>query len=418
MAVNTMVCAATANSVYRSLAASTASVVFGDTDPNFPPAYLGDGLASAASRFLTTSSGTISVDKNIVANGTMETAATSSAAAAASWVVDSGAVSRTSAQQSRGTFSLQVGAGAAQAHQDVLAVSGERFTISAALRGDATNAIKVQVQNRFTFSYLTSSGAWQAAQTFCMTQTAAAWSTTFITGTMEAFSPTVLRDTMPLRIQVSTTAGTDFIDDVVYSPATNLVVGIGFLNVDPGIVVKVISSSDNFTTQTTETTVSVLTPSFWYYTSTPIDREYIRLQFSGVNSTQSGPIYGGELFISQPTILSRPFSPSLPIQFDDAQDRQETILGQQQVYRYDNQPVRTAALPYQMTTLTEYQQIRDLLRRVQYGNVPCVLIPSTSDSEVCIFGRFEKSWVATQDPVSWDGAVLRMVEMPFPVWVS
>lgn len=420
MAVTTLICAGSAfNTVGRAAAASTGFIVLTDQSAIFPPAGLYDGLASQAARFLTTSSAMISVDKNIVVNGTMETAATSSASVLASWVVDSGAVSRTSAQQSRGTFSMQLGAAGGSAHQDVTVNADERFTISAALRGDVTNAAKVQVQNLQTFSYFTSSGGWQAAQTFCITGgTAAAWTTTFRTGNVETYSPSVLEDTMVLRITASASTGTVFADDVILSPATTLVALIGFMNLDPGIVAKVVSSSDNFTTQTTETTMAQYTPSFYYYTSTPIDREYIRIYFAGVNSTQSGAIYGGELVLGQPTVLSRPFSPSLPIQFNDAQERQTTILGQQQVYRLGQQAVRGVSLPYVMTSLAEYRQIRDVLRRAQYGATPSVLIPSTTDPEVCLFGKFEQSWASIQDPIVWDQAVLKFVEMPFPVWIS
>lgn len=419
MAVTTLVCAGSNyNTVGRAAAASTGFIVLTDQSVLNPPAGLYDGLASLAARFLTTSSGMISVDKNVIVNGTMETAATSSAAVLASWVVDSGAVSRTSAQHSRGSFAMQIGAGAGQAHLDILVNADERFTVSAALLGDGANAARIQVQNLQTFSYFTSSGGWQAAQTFCMTQTAAAWSTVFRTGNVESYSPSVLEDTMWVRITASAAAGTVFVDDVIYSPATNLVALIGFMNLDPGIVAKIVSSSDGFTTQTTEATLAQYTPSFYYYTSTPIDREYIRIYFAGVNSTQSGPIYGGELILAQPTVLSRPFSPSLPIVFSDAQDRQSTVLGQQQVYRMGQQPIRTAALPYLMTTLAEYRQVRDVLRRAQYGATPSVMVPATTDPEVCIFGKFEESWSATQDPVVWDSATLKMVEMPFPVWVS
>lgn len=422
MAVTTLICAGSnQNTVARALSASTSYLTASDVNPLFPLTNLGDGFSAMAFRFQTTSSGRIDTDKNAMDNWSMEVAATSSSTVLANWVVDSGTVTRTSSVANSGSFSMSLGAGAATAHQDVLVNADERFTLFAALRGDATNFSKISVQNLQTFNYLTSAGAWQVAQTFCITgPTAAGFSVFSRTASIEAFSPTQMNDTMWLRITVASTAGTVFADDVVYSPATGIVGLFGFLNIDPGVVVKIISSSDGFTTQTTEATMVDYRPSFFYYTTTPIDRRYIRVQFGGVNSSASGPIFGGELFLGQPRAIVRTFDPSYSLVFSDAQERQETVIGGMQVFRLDTHSVRTINLPYRYTNLAEYQEMRDVARRAQHGAAPAVIVPASTDGEVCLLARIEPTFTAVQGPMPnyFEGSSLKATELPFPAWVA
>jgi hypothetical protein len=428
MAVTSLLCAGSNwNTVSRVLATTSGQLTTSDNNTLFPPAYLGDYFSALAFRFNSTSTGTITLDCNLVPNGTMENAASSGATVLANWIVDSGTISRTSSTVFAGSWAMQLGAGGGTAHVNVLVNTGERFTVFGAARGDgAGSAAKLQVQNLMTLNYLTSSGAWQAAQTYCLSNSSAAYATASITGTIESYGPTRLSDTMVLQFQVTSTGGTVFADDILYWPSTSVISLHGFLNIDPSITITALSSTDNFTSATTEATLTNYRPSFFYAPTSPIDRRYIRVKFANVNSSTtgspagSGPIYGGELCVGQPTTITRGFNMNYPLIFEDAQERETSVLGDTRVYRLSSHAIRKVNLGYVFDSIANYQQARDLVRRAQFGASVSLLIPSSTDPEVCILGRIEETWTASQGPMIgyFEGAKLAIVEMPFPVWVT
>ncbi len=416
MAAISLICAGSFNSVARAAASTSGNVTTSDNNSLFPPSKLYDGLSSQAFRFSTTSSGTMSVNLNLVQNGGAEVAGLSP------WTV-TGAVTQTSARQSSGTYSFLIAGTSSSAYEDVEARSGERFTVSIAGSGDSATASRprLEVRNLKTFNYLTSSGGWQAAQTYALNGSAtSSWSTTSLVTTIEAYGSSVLRDTMTLRMRMySSAAASAYVDDVKYFPSSTLVALTGFLNLDPGIAVYVHSSSDNFTTTTTEATVTQRTPSMFYYTSTPIDRQYIRVYLAGVNSTGSGAIYGGEWVVAQPDAITRPHDQNKVMPMMDSQLRQQTALGEERVYRQSAHPIRRVTMPYKFTTLAEYTQVRDLVRRTQVGALPALVIPCSTDLDVCVLGLLEPQWVVTEwNPGWWENSSLVVTEKPFPVWVQ
>ena len=411
------------NTVTRALASSSGRVTVSGTYSPFVPSYLGDGLSEIAFSFATGSSDYIITNCDVFSNGGMEVAATSGGTVPQSWVVTAGTVAQSSAFAFAGTMSLQLTAGGV-AYQDVNANAGERFTVQLAIQGDGTQSGRAQLQNLLDLTYLTSSGGWQAPQAYFFTSAASSFATRSVIGTVAAYASTMLYDTVPLRLQlnVSATSATAYVDWASYFPSTALVSLHGFLNVDPNVSVKVISSaSSGMGSATTEATMIAYRPSFYYAAAAPIDKQFIQVSFSGTQSTRSGAAYGGELILSQPITLQRVYDPARSLEFKDTQSRSQTVFGNQRVTRLDAHASRQISLPYKFTSLAEYQDQRDqVYRRSGFGAFPAVIIPSSTDPEICILGLVEEHWVAIEGPKVnfWEGSKIVVIERGFPTWVA
>lgn len=412
------------NLVTRALATSSGRITVSTADTVFVPSYLGDGLSEIAFRFGSLgSSDYIIVNGDVLSNGLMEIAATSGSGAPQSWQQSAGTIAQSSAFAFGGTFSMAISAGGV-AYQDITANAGERFTIQGALQGDTVNSARAQLQNLLDLTYLTSSGGWQAAQAYFFTSAATSFATRSVIATVAAYATTMLYDTVPLRLTLneSASSATVYADWFSYFPSVSLATLHGFTNIDPSIAVKLISSaSSGMGSATTESTLTAYRPSFFYAPAAPIDKQYLQVIFSGQNSTQSGAIYGGELVFCQPITMQRVYDPAKSMEFKATQSRSQTVFGSQRVIALSSQASRQVVLPYRFTTLAEYQDQRDnVLRRSNFGGWPLVVVPSSTDPEICILGLVEEHWVAIEGPKVnyWEGSKLTITERGFPTWLS
>lgn len=206
---------------------------------------------------------------------------------------------------------------------------------------------------------------------------------------------------------ISTGSGAALFDDFYVAPGVNFS-GIFGSDVDPGIVPTLYWSDDNAAFTSAGTTL-VKRPSFFTALATTLYHRYWRQSFIGTNSVQTGTIWVSEWVLGQSIALQR--SPNLGIQIEHIPN--SVRIGQQpghvwvaQTGSYDP---RLLSLKFRLgegaqgSSASFIEHRDELVRRLRMGAFPCVIVPISSDPDVCIYGvavdkkQFEQGLLAMWD---------------------
>ena len=264
-------------------------------------------------------------------------------------------------------------------------VSGWAMTFSGYIRGDASVATTVKIRNIHTGKYLDSSGDWQTSATFG-TQTAASYAQQTQSFTVEPYS-TTLRHKCTLEIEVETaSSGVGYADSFACWPHWDFASVHGHnLGVN---MVPTFQSDDNssFSSATTRATGTVAYPSFFKEPAAIVTERYFRALFTGTNHAA---IQIGQIVLMQQTELT-------PERFAAIQDREYMRLGQRevrssagQIYRRNQSGDDSVVFPltFKVLSLSDVNELLDMMRRGGNGALPAVLVPDDTEAEV-FFGHF------------------------------
>lgn len=416
-----------ANNLERVDSTPTASP---GADTNFGIVRLYDRFPSSPFRFSASSSASyVQADLNVITNGGMETASTSSTGDVATWTESNsgtGAVTRTATagEFSAGTagMKLDAGTGSAAAYEDKEMRSGERFTVTADLRSTgAVTSVEIQIQNLETGSYLSTAGTWGSTATNALTNATSSFATVTQTATVEALTSQTRQDLVHLRVTIvnDSTGTIGYADEVYLWPSYDFS-SIHGHNIDARVSAALVSSSSSgFGTTATDATFTVQQPSFFAALSTQRDKRYVRLSFTGSNSTQSGIIYIGEWVVGQKYDPTNDPLNGPTITQTDFQIRQDQNPTSARSFLLGDHETRILAFQFTHDTTSNLTEYRDhWWRRSRFGHHPLVVCPLSTGADV-VYGKLDPTWTYSHETfLTVTTADVNLVELPMPTFVA
>lgn len=426
------------NTLERVNATPTASPT---ADTTYTAANLSDRFPNKPMLFSSFSTSSyIQIDTNMVANGGMETAATSSTGDLGSWTESNNGTGNVTQTVTAGEFSagsagmkLDGGTGTATAFQDFNIRSGERFWLTVDMRttgptstGGAAAPMTVRVRNLNTRNFLTTAGAWTATTTEALITSSSSFATVAIAAYAETMSTVTKTDLTRIRVTIvnQTASRIGYADECYMGPSYDLMSVHGH-NIDPCIAVTMLSSSSSgFGTSTTEATFTANQPSFFSALSSARDNRYVRLSLEGTPTTATAGanrIYSiGELVLTQKTDPTNDPLSGIKVAIKDSQTRPESsdpISGRS--FLYGDHETRTLSVSFLHDSTGAWQEYRDLLyRRSRLGHHPIVICPLSTEAEI-IYGKLDPELSYEQPSYlqrKTDTIAIR--ELPFPSFVS
>ena len=341
------------------------------------------------------------VDGNLITDGVsdfggFETWASGSPAGWTEENTGTGAVTEEAAIFNSGAKSAKftAGTGTASIYRDIVVKAGEILNVQSALRGDGTGIVRLRLYNTLTHKYYdgVATNTWVTAVSDVRTQQAASWSTETETITVESHA-LCQSDLVTLRLTVLslTTGGPSaYADDVYIWPRINFA-SIHGHNIDPGQLVTLRSSTDNWVGSNTQEGTAVPTvPTFYMLQAAGNqDRRYWGIQLHGAPSVipEIGELVIG--YAQQPTQQYEN-----PLEASSRWDRQASITpgGEVHTHKRSKWPIRSRVFHYNFWTQAAYDNARELFHLRPEGDAyPVVVVPDTTRPEV-IHGRLRSTF--------------------------
>jgi hypothetical protein len=394
-------------------------IVASDADANFPVLNLTDGILHHPFRW---GSGAVdpllTIDLNLVMNGGFESGAVG--ALPAGWGTSVGTSFQiNTTNKNDGANSARLGASGDGGFQGLTMRSGERATISWAIRGDGSAQAQLQVLNIHTNKALNSSGAWAAAGTNLDTQTTAAFKTGSRTFTVEDFA-TTRRDTCTILIICRQSgAGNTWYDSLYVWPETDFAAVFGH-NWPPSVAPELRHDTAAFAgagTQVAGAFATVYQPSMYASFST-ISSRYIRIKLTGTPPPGEIP-WIGKLVVGQKQTFARHHNYGDRRELDDSGQ----VRGSGRAFLTTDRGRRVWSPTWTLSSDAEYTSFKEYMERSRHGAYPGVLVPydaGPGDTNVCLYGRWAEPRFAfthqflTMRPT--EGQVF--VEDPYPTWAQ
>lgn len=298
---------------------------------------------------------------------------------------------------------FDAGSGLASLYYDVTVRTGQKLQLSYDARGDAgVGRMKLTVRNLQTGNYCVGAGApatvWQSAANELSSVSGTVWTSFSWNITVEPYS-TVGAATTVLRLEfrndnVATSAWTD---TVLLLPAVGFA-SIHGHNIDPRMTTTLRSSTDNFSgSNTQEATFTLGQPSFYTKLSAVVYRRYWRVLFTGTQSTRSGAIYIGELYLGEILTLATGAAYSLNLTPSDPRITIPRRVGAPAYYQLSQFEQRTCPITFRCETYARQLEVMNEVFLRCRGGAPLVCVPHDSDSFTdvyygCLSGDLPKSW--------------------------
>lgn len=403
------------NVLGRSAAISPLSV--SGEDALFVRASLYGGTPSDPFRFNAVGANTVTVDLNLIPNGSMETAFVGNLPTAA-WIKSgTPTTARDTGTFHGGAASMSItGASGEYAAYDVTVRAGESFRYDMWGAGGAAGGTAIiRIQNRQTGKWLKSDQTWQSAQQDLLSKASPGFANAVGNVVVESFLSS-LTGTVTLRVYcLAGTGGNNaYYDDMFLWPAIDFT-SIHGHNISPVCAVTLHSSTDNFAANdTTRLTLTPGIPSFYGIIGGPVytDR-YWRLAITSTDNPGGAP-WVGEWVLGQQQTLLRNQSYGWKTEFVDPQQREMSEAGEQRANLLTEGQRRRLKLQFDYNSLAKFQEARDAIMRVtRNGAYPCVIVPDDSDTEVVVFGHLAQDFGVSKDFLTqWTGAELAIDESP------
>jgi hypothetical protein len=198
--------------------------------------------------------------------------------------------------------------------------------------------------------------------------------------------------------------------------SVNFIGIFGTQNWSTGLTPKVLLSTDNFATATTQS-MTLTKPVTWKFFSSPITQRYIRIQLDGTPSQTPGC---GEIVIGQAEPLLRMPNNGPQVKLEEVgQIRRSTLSGAVKVRNLSSWPLREWSNSFRFVDSSGYLQFRDdIFKESRGGALPMILFDDSGlGLEYPLFGVCEASvnFVRLDNPTQdWWDASLTLTELPFP----
>jgi len=370
-------------------------------------------------------------DFNLLTNPTMDTGTTEPTG----WTeasVGSGDMTRdaTGGESSGPGMKLVAGSGSNFAYgvQDIYARPGEILNWTAALKGNGTAAARLRIQNRFNLKYW-NGGAWVSSSADLATNATSSFVTSSGQLTVEDWATLLWPELgyVPLRfiLACETASATVFADTVACWPSWNLFSAHG-QRVQPQIALELRRDSAAFAgAGTLVSTLGIYKPTLFYALAegaTAISDRYLRLKHAGTPSTPAlAPFadFFGELVATQTrSLTTRPVYGSSMQKLRD-QVRFRGAAGSTRARLLSTSERRVWQASFQDMDPVDLVQFDELLMRVAgYGENAGVFVLDDSDPRSCIHGIVPEAFEYSESSFMTRDRQLRIVEDPFPSFVS
>lgn len=390
-----------------------------NADTYFPKTNLSVGFLHQPFKFGT--SGTdrsVTIDLNIVQNGGFESGADATSPPAG-WVYGNGTSFQIETAQNNDTGGAASGRLTTTNHsgyQLCSVRSGERMTLSWAIRGDSVAQAQFFVKNLHTGKYLNlSTGAWQTSAT-ADTQTAATWKTGSRTFTVENYA-TTRRDICSLQLACQQSGtGNTYYDSIYLWPEVDFAAVFGH-NIETGITAEWRRDTAGFAgAGTLEVQPTVLQPSFYSSLGTSRSDRYWRFILGGTLGMYEVPWFG-KLVLGQKYSFSTQANYGDERELDDSGQVRGTGGRAFVTMDYGR---RIWSPEWRLLSDADYATFSEIINRGRTGAYPTVLVPYDSDPGYCLYGRWEKPnfKFKTVTTTIRDVGGMTFVEDPYPTWVS
>lgn len=405
-----------------NILATGESVTVTSENALFPKANLPDGRVDSAFRFsAATTEDTITVDGNLISNGSLDTF---NGSVPQGWATD-GAVSQSATSQARSGTAARLDQDG-KIVKEVTVRAGQTVILdgfySAATSGGDVAGILRNLTTGRRWS-LGTSGWVDSGGFFLTTAATSTYAQLTKTVTVEDYD-TVRSDTCVLQMELSEAGvGTVFLDDWYMWPAVDFASVHGH-NIQANSYVRLRSSTDNFASTSNATDQAIMTqtqPSFYTVLSSAVGQRYWQLRISssgGASFAQDSPVFIGELVIGQSYALARNFDYGSELRFVvDTLRGGSPASGSVYVHRVGQRPRRIFAAEFNFFTTDEYREARQEVFERSFGDAnPIVVVPSTDGVDV-IHGRIDNSWAVRQSLTAhFTENALTVLESNFPVW--
>jgi hypothetical protein len=298
--------------------------------------------------------------------------------------------------------------------------ASERGTFTVALRGDGTRIARARFYLVELGLYLQAAGTWTATPTDFATRTLATYATTSVATTAPAYSAQVPSGEYTLRLISyvdGASAGSGFVDDFYFWPATDLFALIGH-DVMPAITaLELRRDTAAFAgAGTLEATLTVKTPTLYNLPAAIRDDRYWRLRAVGTNSEA---LWYGSLWLGQKLTLTQ-----VPVYDIEEELLSEQIRGEvggvERVHLQEDIPRRRKGIPWEYINDAAYQQNRDQVwRSGGFGQYPMLYIESDADPEAAMLIRLPgRLPMLLESPVMRQVEAIPVTEQAFPTFVG
>jgi len=310
---------------------------------------------------------------------------------------------------------LTPGGGATEgiAYQDVVVRPGEELNFFGAAKGGTGDA-HVRIRNRQTGKWLDGAdGSWDASVIDVFDETASAsWETKALTFTVESLE-ICKEDTVTLRVYLRASgSGTAKFDQIELWPSVNWA-SIHGHNIPP-FITPTLQRSDDGSSWTTESTITLMRDSFYVALSTLESHRYWRILFDGQPDTGT-LMYVGEIVLGQYFELLHNPQYGGGISWNDRQTRNESDIGDEFIQLHGRVPQRALSFTFGFKTDQEYEQFRDLIfRRSRGGVYPIVIAPYDLDPDVVIMGRIRETTTVVKSSFYPRSGEVEIIEAPLP----
>lgn len=364
-------------------------------DSDFPASNLGVERPSRTFKFnVAAADDDVVVDLDLLFRGPMEVWTEGTGVVPTGWTNDAG--STTSPLQeatlvSEGTFSVELPGtgGNSTMYRDILVRAGAIYNYQTHLRGAGTAAIRFQ--NLSTRNYYNSSDSWVSAVSdrHSTTSTVGGEANGFteFTGSFAVESCGDTPRYVTIRVWLAGTTATAYADATYLWPDYDFI-SIHGHNLDCGISVDLRNSSDNFAADDVAVKVDAAKrdPSFYYHIPSVQSKRFVKVLFTGTNST---PIELGELVVGiARQLLKEPRHDRESLQRSN-QIRNTTRSGEVYIFKINRFPSQEVSFVFR-GSYTALEDLRNnLWLAADEGASPVVIVPDDSRLEV-IFGHLRE----------------------------
>jgi hypothetical protein len=415
------------NNASRCVSSPVASPV---ADTLFPVAGLADGYTEVP--FMFGSAGTDSTltwDFNVITNGNM---AGNSGGNLTTWVESNTgtgdvAYDATGGVSSSPGMKLSTGTtSTASAYQDISVRPGEELTLVAQLKSQTGKTIRLRVQNRHSMKWLSSAGAWQAAQTDVFTETGTSFVAKTKTFSVEAFAallwPTLFNITLRIIIATDDSSVTGVWADQVYCWPSWSWFSIHGHDLPPQISVDLRRSTDNFAASDVSVVsgINVYKPAFYYALGSGISKvadQYARLKLTGTVGTAQW--FGEVVFGQYAELVTSWTMGTLKVRRYRDQVRTRPSVGTFRALALGQLERRVWTASFQDISAAGLDDFLDNVQRASgYGYAALVFAPDDLDGRVCIYGQVPADFTASYINLAVDTRDFEVTEDPFFSFVA
>jgi hypothetical protein len=289
-----------------------------------------------------------------------------------------GSISQETTVVDEGSSALKM-TGVIRYYQDVEVLTGKKYTYGIALRGDATNYSRLQIQDLDTYKWLSTSNTWGTSETYCAQENSGV---AYVdkTGTFTVDSSDIVYKTK-LRIYLYTYAGYGYADDLYLIPNINFS-SVHAHNLPSGAAVSIRASTDNFSSSDVAIdTFTMVQPSF-YETFTDQTYRYWKLLID--TQAVGDIIWIGEWCLGD--YFTMGLRPQFELPITLVMPKTAVIMQPSRQYLATPEayrPSRETVLSFLSESESDLKEMREsILQATEWGKEPLIIVPDINHERV------------------------------------